>query len=77
MSSLRAFRCEICGVVTTNPLYWFLVECGSPRLTVLRWELDSAGKPDARHLCGEAHVQVYMSRWFESVFHRPGLITRQ
>lgn len=71
MSSLREFRCEICGVVTTNPSHWFLVDCGEARLTVLRWDLESAGEPGARHLCGEAHAQVYISRWFESVCSPP------
>jgi hypothetical protein len=71
MSSLREFRCEICGVVTTNPLRWFVIECRESRLTVSRWEPVSASDPGARHLCGEAHAQVYISRWFESVCSPP------
>ncbi len=67
MASLREFRCEVCGLMTTHPLNWFLIECGASRLTVLRWDSDSASLPDARHLCGEAHAQVYISRWFESL----------
>jgi len=71
MSSLREFRCEICGLVTKNPMNWFLIECGASRLTVLRWDSDSASIPDTRHLCGEAHAQVYISRWFESLCSPP------
>jgi hypothetical protein len=67
MSSLREFRCEICGNVTTNPLHWFLIECGASRLSVLRWDSDAALAPGARHFCGEADAQVYISRWFESL----------
>jgi hypothetical protein len=71
MSSLREFRCEICGLVTTNPLRWFVIECGEFRLTVLRWEPELATLPDARHLCGVSDAQVYISRWFESVCSPP------
>jgi hypothetical protein len=71
MSSLREFRCEICGRITTNPLHWFVIECGASRLTVLRWEPDAAILPGARHLCGEADAQVYISRWFESLCSPP------
>lgn len=71
MSSLQEFRCEICGSLTTNPLRWFLIECGESRLTILRWDPESANVPGARHLCGEADAQVYISRWFESLCSPP------
>lgn len=71
MSSAREFRCEICGLVTTIPLRWFLIECGESKLTVSRWEPEAASLPGARHLCGEAHGQTYISRWFESVCSPP------
>ncbi|MGA8162533.1 MAG: hypothetical protein WA374_13455 [Acidobacteriaceae bacterium] len=71
MSALTEYRCEICGTVTTNPLHWFVIECGESRLTVLRWAPESAAHPDARHLCGEADAQVYISRWFESLCSPP------
>src|SRR5258707_546295 len=29
MTSIREFRCEICGRVTTNPIHWFVIQCGS------------------------------------------------
>jgi hypothetical protein len=66
MSSHREFRCEVCGLVTTNPAHWFMIECGASRLAVERWEPESASVEGTRHLCGEAHAQVYISRWFES-----------
>lgn len=71
MSSLREFRCEVCGRVTTNPLHWFVIECGESRLTVLRWDSEAALIPGTRHLCGEADAQVYISRWFESLCSPP------
>jgi len=31
----------------------------------------AANADGARHYCGEAHAQVYVSRWFESVCSPP------
>lgn len=67
MSSVREFRCEVCGTVTNSPLHWFVIRCGESELTVLRWKAESANTADARHLCGEADAQIYISRWFDSV----------
>lgn len=71
MSSLQEFRCEVCGTVTNNPIHWFVIQCGDSQLTVLRWKLETANAVGARHFCGEAHAQVYISRWFESVCSPP------
>jgi hypothetical protein len=67
MSSLKEFQCEICGTVSENPIHWFVIECGDQKLAVIKWDLTAASSPTARHFCGEAHAQVYISRWFESV----------
>lgn len=67
MASLQEFRCEVCGTITTTPTHWFVIQCGDTQLTVLRWKAETASAPGARHFCGEAHAQVYISRWFESV----------
>jgi hypothetical protein len=67
MSTLKEFQCEICGIVSENPIHWFVIECGDQKLAVIRWDLTAANGPEARHFCGEAHAQVYISRWFESV----------
>src|ERR1700674_656403 len=67
MSSLKEFQCEICGTVSQNPIHWFVIECGDQKLAVIKWDLTAATSPTARHFCGEAHAQVYISRWFESV----------
>jgi len=71
MSSLREFQCEICGIVSENPIHWFVIECGDQKLAVVKWDLTAANSPTARHFCGEAHAQVYISRWFESVCGPP------
>jgi hypothetical protein len=67
MSTLREFKCEICGIMTENPIHWFVIECGDLKLSVLKWNLEAASTPAARHFCGEAHAQVFISRWFDSV----------
>jgi hypothetical protein len=67
MSSVKEFQCEICRIISENPIRWFVVECGDQKLTVIKWDLAAAMSPSARHFCGEAHAQVYISRWFESI----------
>jgi hypothetical protein len=67
MSSLKEFQCEICGTVSENPMRWFVIECTDQKLGIAKWDLAAALSPTARHFCGEAHAQVYISRWFESV----------
>jgi hypothetical protein len=71
MTALREFRCEICGTITTTPMHWFVIQCGDQELTVLRWHNEAANADGARHFCGEAHAQIYISRWFESVCTPP------
>jgi len=70
MTSLQEFRCEICGRTSTSPIHWFVIQCNDSQPTVLRWNMDAANASGARHFCGEAHAQVYISRWFESVCAR-------
>jgi len=71
MSSIREYRCEVCGSVTTNPVRWYVIQCGDSQLTVFRWNSEAAAAPGARHFCGEADAQVYISRWFDSVCSPP------
>ena len=71
MATIQEFRCEVCGTVTSNPTRWFVIRCGESELSVHRWNTDTASAAEARHYCGEAHAQVYISRWFESVCTPP------
>lgn len=71
MTALQEFRCEICGRVTNAPIHWFVIQCNDSDLTVLRWNSEAANAHGARHFCGEAHAQVYISRWFESICSPP------
>jgi hypothetical protein len=88
MTTLQEFRCEVCGLVTTSPTrgcaqwrqrlpgvpnHWFVIRCGDSDLTVYGWNSETAGAAGARHYCGEAHAEVYISRWFDSVCAPPKL----
>jgi hypothetical protein len=76
MSSLKEFQCEICSIVSDNPIRWFVIECGDQKLAVIKWDLTAANSPTARHFCGEAHAQVYISRWFESICVPPKSVSK-
>lgn len=65
MTTMREYRCEICGIVDTRPIHWFVILCGDSQLSVLRWNSEAANAVGARHFCGEAHAEVYISRWFD------------
>lgn len=71
MTAIQEFTCEICGITTNHPIHWFVIQCGNSELTVIKWNTEAANAPGARHYCGEAHAQVYISRWFESVCSPP------
>ena len=71
VTSLQEFRCEICSTITDRPNHWFVIQCSDSELTVLKWNSEAANAAGARHFCGEAHAQVYISRWFESVCAPP------
>ena len=60
------YRCDICGEENENPVRWIVIQCNDKQLSVFKWAKDAADAPHARHYCGEAHAQVYISRWFES-----------
>ena len=71
MTTLQEFRCEICGTITNHPTHWFVIRCSDLELSVLKWNTEAANSAGARHFCGEAHAQVYISRWFTSICTPP------
>ena len=66
MSAITEFRCEVCGIVSSNPVRWFIIHCNSSELKVMKWDAAAAAANGARHYCGEAQAQVYISRWLEA-----------
>jgi len=71
MTTIQEYRCESCGRITSSPSHWFVIQCRDAELTVQKWNSDAARASGARHFCGEAHAQVYISRWFESICSPP------
>ncbi|HWQ97247.1 MAG TPA: hypothetical protein VN538_04015 [Clostridia bacterium] len=76
----QVFYCKVCGVQKGEANRWFLVECreicnGDAILCVREWDPDEAkfvGKRDVLvPVCGEAHAQVLLARWFESKSFEP------
>ncbi len=61
-----SYRCEICGEESQNPVRWVVIHCSNEQLTVFKWNKEAADQRGARHYCGEAHAQIYISRWFQS-----------
>jgi hypothetical protein len=49
-----------------SPRGWIAIHCSDAELRVFKWTKEAADAPHARHYCGEAHAQAYISRWFES-----------
>ncbi len=66
MSSIKEFRCEVCGTVSSSPTHWFIINRNATELKLMKWSSDAAAAEGARHFCGEAHAQVYISRWLEA-----------
>ncbi len=66
MASITQYRCEICGIESSNPLHWFVIRCSEDELKILKWNTEAASAKGARHYCGEAHAGVYVSRWLEA-----------
>ena len=62
----KIYKCEICGEESESPTRWIVIHCSNSQLTVVKWTKEAADALGARHYCGEAHAQVYVSRWFEA-----------
>ncbi len=65
------YKCEICGLESSAPVRWFVIQCSDARLSIYKWDQVQADKAHALHFCGEGHAQVYVSRWFESFCGSP------
>jgi hypothetical protein len=69
MTSLQDFRWEVCGLVTPH----LLVRDSMWRFRAYRAQVEfrNRQRSRSRHYCGEAHAEVYISRWFNSVCAPP------
>ncbi len=63
MSLIHKYYCEICGTEKRDVNNWFMAEVTSNGALLSHWREDRAKLPDTHHFCGEAHSQVFVSRY--------------
>lgn len=66
MSLIQKFHCEICGAEKRNVNNWTIAEVTPAGVLVSHWSEDRAKSPSVRHFCGEAHAQVFVSRYLSA-----------
>jgi hypothetical protein len=63
MSLIHKYRCEICGTEERDVNNWVMAEITSGGALLSHWREERAKSPHAHHFCGEAHAQVFVSRY--------------
>lgn len=63
MSLIHKYYCEICGAEKKDVHNWFMAEVSYNGVLISHWREDKAQAPGLRHFCGEAHAQVFLSRY--------------
>lgn len=63
MSLIQKYYCEICGTEKRDVNNWFMAEITSMGILLSHWREDRAKSPAIHHFCGEAHSQVFVSRY--------------
>jgi hypothetical protein len=66
MSRVNKYYCEVCGTERCASRNWFIAEIAPTGLLISPWRDIRAQHSSALHLCGEAHVQVFVSRYLAS-----------
>src|ERR1700730_2770399 len=46
MTTLQEFGCEVCGIVTSDPIHWFVIRCRDSELTCTDGILRSPTRPE-------------------------------
>jgi len=64
MSLIHKYYCEICGAEKRDVNNWFMAEVTPAGVLLSHWREDRAKAPKVHHFCGEAHSQVFVSRYF-------------
>src|SRR3954470_24358960 len=66
MSLIHKYYCEICNAEKKDVNNWFMAEITMSGALLSHWREDQAKSPSVRHFCGEAHAQVFVSRYLAS-----------
>jgi hypothetical protein len=63
MSLIHKYHCEICGAEERDANNWLMAEITPSGALLSHWREESAKSPHTHHFCGEAHAQVFVSRY--------------
>lgn len=63
MSLIHKYHCEICGAEERDVDNWVMAEITPNGALLSRWREERARAPHTHHFCGEAHAQVFLSRY--------------
>jgi spore coat polysaccharide biosynthesis protein SpsF (cytidylyltransferase family) len=66
MSLIHKYYCEICGAEKKDVNNWFMAEISVNGVLLSHWREEQAKSADSRHFCGEAHAQVFVSRYLSA-----------
>ncbi len=66
MSLIQKYHCEICGSEKRAVNNWFMAEIQTNGVLVSHWRDERAQASGMHHFCGEAHAQVFVSRYLSS-----------
>jgi hypothetical protein len=72
MSLIHKYRCEICGAEESDSNHWVMSEIKASGALLSRWREEGAKSPHTHHFCGEAHAQVFVSRYLAAPASFPG-----
>jgi hypothetical protein len=60
---MHKYYCEVCGAAKGAVNKWFMAEITSNGALLSPWSEARAQLTRVRHFCGEAHAQVFVSRY--------------
>jgi hypothetical protein len=66
MSRVHKFVCETCGTERECVNRWFIAEVTAKGVLFSPWDGVRAQAANIHHFCGEAHAQVFLSRYLAS-----------
>lgn len=66
MSLIHKYYCEICGIEKRAVNNWFMAEVMPTGALLSQWREERAQNAGMHHFCGEAHAQVFVSRYLAS-----------
>ena len=65
------YKCDVCGVERKEANHWFLFGYKHGDLTIGDWDFEEAEHLGIKHVCGQEHLNVLISRWIEEGQKRP------